>query len=69
MKLDTLALVIVCLGAGIWATLFLVTSIAMWPLGILLLIPLAVVGYFAYRVISDRLGNKEDDYYEKNVDR
>lgn len=65
MKLDTLALVVVGIVVGLWLLGFLAGAIAAGPLGVLMLIPLVVVGYFVGTVISQRLNNKEDDYYDK----
>lgn len=65
MKLDTLALVFVCLAAGLWLLLMVLGLLSAGPLGFLALIPLLVVGYFGGSVVSQRLNNKEDDYYDK----
>ena len=65
MKLDTLALVCVLVVAGGWLLMMLVGIIAAGPLGLIALIPLGVVGYFVGAVISQRLSNAEDDYYDK----
>ena len=32
---------------------------------VLALIPLALVAYIGWRVIADRLGNREDDHYDR----
>ena len=65
MKIDTLALVVVALVAGLWFLAMLFGAVAAGPAGFLLLIPMLVVAYFVGTVISQRLRNTEDDYYDK----
>ncbi len=67
MALENIALVCVLVLAGIWVVVMLATSIAMFPFGLPILGVILIVGFFFYRVVVDRLRNKEDDYYEKNV--
>lgn len=37
------------------------------PWGLVGLVAIAGIGLLLIQVISDRIANKEDDYYEKNV--
>lgn len=67
MQLDKLALICVIILAAIWATILLTSAIAMLPYGLPVLIAIAIGGYFVYRVVKERLENKEDDYYDKNI--
>ena len=69
MALDKLALIVVIAFAAVWCGIVLVGALTVWPLGLLVLIVFAIVGYFIYRVVRDRLSNAEDDYYEKNIDQ
>jgi len=70
MKLDRIALAFVVVGVLAWSALFLFTAaMAFWPGGFVLLIVFAIVAFFVGTVISQRLNNPEDDYYEKNVDK
>jgi Tfp pilus assembly protein PilW len=43
--------------------------VAAFPFGIIGLIVLTGVGVLFIKVLKDRLNNKEDDYYSKNVDK
>lgn len=43
--------------------------IAAFPFGIIGLLAIIGVGFLFAKVIKDRLSNKEDDYYSKNVDK
>ncbi len=68
MPLDKLVLIIVCvLGAAaatVWVGTLITASFSL-PFGWLTLIPAALVGYVVFRVISERVGNAEDDHYDK----
>ena len=67
MKLDTLILGAVVLGALLWATVMLMGLIAAWPVGLIGLAIYAAAAYVIYRVVAERLRNVEDDYYERNI--
>lgn len=69
MSLDRLALIFVLVPVALWLTIMVTTAIALFPYGLVVLVVLGAVGYLFWRVISERLSNKEDDYYEKNVKR
>lgn len=69
MSLDRLALIFVLVPVVLWVTIMVTTAIALFPFGLIVLVVLGAVGYLFWRVISERLSNKEDDYYEKNVKR
>ena len=69
MALDKLALIIIIAGVVIWGLVMLTGAVATLPLGLPVLVILAIGGYFLYRVVRDRLTSAEDDYYEKNVDK
>lgn len=68
MPLDKLVLILFCvvtgLGLAVWLAFILAAVIAA-PVLFLLLIPIAVACYILYRVIAERVGNKEDDYYDR----
>ena len=40
-----------------------------WPFGIIGLIAILGVGSLFLHVLLERFNNKEDDYYDKNVDK
>ena len=71
MPLDRLVLIVVCVIAAAAATVWLGTLIAASlsiPFGWLVVIPTALVAYIAWRLISERVGNEEEDRYD-NVER
>lgn len=69
MKLDTLVLAMVVVFVVLWLGAAVTGLMTAVPFGWLGLIPIALVGGVVVTVIYQRLTNKEDDYYEKNVDR
>lgn len=69
MKLDQIVLTIIVIFVVAWVGMALAGAFAAGPWGFLILIPLAVVGGIVITVIVQRVRNKEDDYYEKNVDK
>ncbi|QIE44686.1 hypothetical protein G5B38_03615 [Pseudohalocynthiibacter aestuariivivens] len=70
MPLDKFVLILVCVvaaaGATVWIAVLLAAAVEL-PFGWLGLIPAALVGYVVFRVISERVGNTEDDHYD-NMD-
>jgi len=59
-----LAVVALCyLGAMLFGV------IAAFPFGLIILIGLIGFGVLLIKVIKERLSNKEDDYYTKNVEK
>jgi len=69
MTLEKLALICVCVLAIIWCSVIAAGVVATLPYGLPALVVLLIIGYFLYRVVRDRLGNEEDDYYDKNVNQ
>ena len=69
MPLDKLVLIVVCViaaaGATIWLGTLALTAMQVPGFGWALFIPAALVGYVAWRIITDRLLNAEDDHYDR----
>lgn len=69
MKLDKIVLYIVAAIAAFFALFYLAAialgSLSLGPYGLLLALPAAVVAYIFYRVIVERLGDREDDHYDR----
>ena len=55
--------------AACWLAAVLYGVIAALPYGLVGLAAITGIGVLFIKVIRDRLANKEDDYYSKNVDR
>lgn len=69
MKLEQIALVVVILYGLLWVGGVLTGLILAVPFGFIGLIPVAIFGGLLIAVIVQRLNNREDDYYDKNVDQ
>lgn len=67
MSLDKIVLGIVVLAAlayvGVMAFGIFASGVPLWPFFILL----AIGVYIMSRIVSDKLNNKEDKYYEDNI--
>jgi membrane protein implicated in regulation of membrane protease activity len=70
MPLDRLVLILVIVIAAAGATLWLAAVVASafslgsgWPL--VALIPAGMLAYVLWRVLADRLRNREDDRYDR----
>ena len=72
MKLDTLALfafIVIGLAlAVVYGAAILVGAVATFPYGLPALILIGVFVFIAIMVVVQRLGNKEDAYYERHID-
>jgi membrane protein implicated in regulation of membrane protease activity len=67
MPLDKFVLILVAVIAAAGLTVWLATLIATFgtlPIGWVGLIPAALVLYVVWRVIADRLANKDDSHYD-----
>ncbi|MCG8355704.1 MAG: hypothetical protein MI920_09055 [Kiloniellales bacterium] len=69
MKLETLAYVLLGLGVAVWALILLTGLIAIFPFGLIGLLVIAGLGLLFIKVLRERLANKEDDHYAKNVEK
>ncbi|MCF4097597.1 hypothetical protein [Maritalea mediterranea] len=67
MSLDQIALAIVIVVAGVYVGVMafgiFASGVPLWPFFILL----AIGVYIMSRIVSDKLNNKEDKYYEDNI--
>ena len=51
----------------VWIYLLIKSLVDIWPEGLIGFIAIAGIGFLFIKVLGDRLRNKEDDYYDKNV--
>jgi hypothetical protein len=51
----------------VWIYLLIKSLVDLFPEGIIGLIAIAGIGFLFIKVLGDRIKNKEDDYYDKNV--
>jgi len=67
--MEYVAYAFIGLAAFVWFLLMLFGMIMAFPFGILGLIAILGIGILLVKVLFERFSNKEDDYYEKNVDK
>ncbi|UWQ16339.1 hypothetical protein [Jannaschia sp. M317] len=68
MPLDKFVLILVIVLAAAGATVWLAVAVGAAvsiPMGWLILLPIAALAVIAWRVISERLANREDDHYDR----
>ncbi|MEL7536807.1 MAG: hypothetical protein AAFZ58_07240 [Pseudomonadota bacterium] len=67
--LEKIGYLCLALAAGVYLLLALTGIIIAGPLGWLYLLIFVGFGALFIKVLAERLGNKEDDHYSKNVER
>lgn len=67
VEMKTLGFTLLGIVAAIYIVAMIIGMIAAFPFGIIGLIAIAGVGSLFIHVLAERLNNKEDDYYDKNV--
>ncbi|MEL7344326.1 MAG: hypothetical protein AAFN59_05625 [Pseudomonadota bacterium] len=69
MPLERLVLILVIVvaaaGATVWIAYSVAGAFALGPAGAFIMIPLALVIYVAWRIISDRVSSREDNHYDR----
>ncbi len=60
-----LVIVIAAAGVTIWVAGLVLASLQLPAAGWALFVPAFLLGYVAWRVIAERLRNREDDYYDR----
>jgi hypothetical protein len=55
--------------AAVYLIAMFVGMIAVFPLGLLGLLLMGGIGILLVKVIKERMKNKEDDYYSKEIDK
>ena len=68
MPLDKLVLILVCVlvaaGVTLWIAALVISALNV-PFAWFGLVPAALAGYIVYRVIAERVGNAEEDHYDR----
>lgn len=66
---EKLGYTLLAIIAIIYLVAILVGIIAVFPFGLLGLLLMAGIGVLLLKVIKERLKNKEDNYYSKEIDK
>jgi len=67
--MEKIAYVLLLIVALCWLLAMFVGMVAAFPMGLIGLVGIAGIGLLFIKVIRERLKNKEDDYYSKNIDK
>ena len=67
--MEKIGYILLSVVAIAWLIVILVGMVAAWPYGIVGFVVLIGLGFLFAQVVKERLENKEDDYYSKNVEQ
>ncbi|RLD72079.1 MAG: hypothetical protein DRJ10_18930 [Bacteroidetes bacterium] len=67
--MERIGYVLLSIVASAWLIAVLAGMIVAFPFGIIGIIVILGLGFLFAKVVKDRMENKEDDYYSKNVDK
>jgi len=67
--MERIAYILLIIVAAVWLGAIFTGMIIAFPFGLIGLVVIVAIGLLFIKVIKDRLSNKEDDYYSKNVDK
>lgn len=67
--MEKLAYILIGSVALLWLLGMVAGMIAIYPFGLVGLIVLAGFGLLFFKVLGERLANKEDDHYNENVNQ
>lgn len=67
--MEKIGYVLLAVVAGCWLIAMVAGMIATFPVGVIGLVAIIGVGLLLAKVIRERLANKEDDYYSRNIDK
>lgn len=68
-KYEKIGYTCLAIVAACYLLAILVGVIAAFPLGLVGLVALIGIGALVIKVLKERLGSAEDDYYDKNVEK
>lgn len=60
-----LVLVVIAAGLTVFVASFVAAAVELPALGAAISIPILLMGYVLWRVIAERLANREDDHYDR----
>jgi len=67
--MERIGYILLSIVAAGWLIAILAGMIVAFPFGLIGLIVIMGIGFLFAKVIKDRMENKEDDYYSKNVEK
>ncbi len=67
--MENIGYVLLSIVVLLWLIAIGVGLVAAFPVGLIALLPICGLGFLFAQVVKERLANKEDDYYTKNVEK
>ena len=67
--MEKIGYVLLGIAAFCWIIAIIIGAVVAFPVGLIGLIAIIGIGILFAKVIKDRLENKEDDHYSKNIDK
>ncbi len=68
-NLEKAGYLILVIIVSLWFMAIIVGMIAILPFGLIGLLLIVGIGLLLIKVIKERLSNKEDDYYNSNIEK
>jgi hypothetical protein len=65
--MEKIGYVLLAIVALIWIGAMIYGMVAAFPVGLIGLVAILGIGFLLAKVVKDRITNKEDDHYSKNV--
>ena len=67
--METIGYVLLAIVAVVWIVAMIYGLVSAFPEGVIGLVAIVGIGLLLAKVIKERIANKEDDHYSKNVDK
>lgn len=67
--MENIGYILLGIVAVCWIAAIIIGVIVAFPFGIIGLLAIIGIGFLFIKVIKDRLENKEDDHYSKNIEK
>ena len=68
-EMETIGYVLLAIVAVVWIVAMIYGLVSAFPEGVIGLVAIVGIGLLLAKVIKERIANKEDDHYSKNVDK
>ncbi len=65
--MENIGYILLGIAAVCWIIAVIIGVVVAFPVGLIGLIAIIGIGFLFAKVIKDRIGNKEDDHYSKNI--
>ena len=65
--MEKIGYILLCITAVCWIIAVIIGVVVAFPVGLIGSTAIIGVGFLFAKVIKDRIENKEDDYYSKNI--